>query len=177
MGYGVAETWAARRRGSSHRRSTDDLIAEYDRDALPPPRRAHEPLPGVASLSRRCRQRRRPIGLASSSWPGWIEALLGGIGLRGAFDAVVSATMVAHGKPAPDIYLLAAERTWRRAGALHRHRGHAARVSPRRKPPACCDPGALCQHRVPAPAEADIVLDSLRDFDVPPSRRGRKRRD
>jgi HAD superfamily hydrolase (TIGR01509 family) len=51
-----------------------------------------------------------PIGLASSSWPAWIEALLGGIGLQGCFDATVSASMVPHPKPAPDIYLLAAER-------------------------------------------------------------------
>ena len=39
-----------------------------------------------------------------------MDALLGAIGLAGAFDAVVSGEEVAAGKPAPDIFRLAAER-------------------------------------------------------------------
>jgi beta-phosphoglucomutase-like phosphatase (HAD superfamily) len=41
---------------------------------------------------------------------GWMDALLRGIGLRDAFDALASATEVAHPKPAPDLYLLAASK-------------------------------------------------------------------
>jgi beta-phosphoglucomutase-like phosphatase (HAD superfamily) len=39
-----------------------------------------------------------------------VEATLGAIGLRDAFGVVVSGEQVRDGKPAPEIYLLAAER-------------------------------------------------------------------
>jgi beta-phosphoglucomutase-like phosphatase (HAD superfamily) len=51
-----------------------------------------------------------PIGVASSSTPDWIAALLGGLGLQDAFDAAVSAREAGASKPAPDVYLLAARR-------------------------------------------------------------------
>lgn len=37
------------------------------------------------------------------------EKYLGGLGIRGYFDRVISATMVKEGKPSPDIYLYACE--------------------------------------------------------------------
>jgi HAD superfamily hydrolase (TIGR01509 family) len=53
--------------------------------------------------------RRRPLGLASSSNRSLIELALELAGLRAAFSAVVSAEEVGRGKPAPDVYLRAAE--------------------------------------------------------------------
>jgi len=46
-----------------------------------------------------------PLGLASSSPPGLIDAVLDGAGLRECFTATLSTEQVARGKPAPDIYL------------------------------------------------------------------------
>ena len=50
------------------------------------------------------------LAVASSSYPEQIESNLKLAGLREYFDAVVSGKEVKHGKPAPDIFLLAAER-------------------------------------------------------------------
>lgn len=51
---------------------------------------------------------RWPLALASSAHRDVIAAALGALGLTGAFGAVVSSDDVAHGKPAPDVYLEAA---------------------------------------------------------------------
>jgi HAD superfamily hydrolase (TIGR01509 family) len=48
---------------------------------------------------------RWPLGLASSSPLRLIEAVLRSAGLRSSFKVVMSTEQVAHGKPAPDIYL------------------------------------------------------------------------
>jgi beta-phosphoglucomutase-like phosphatase (HAD superfamily) len=48
---------------------------------------------------------RWPLGLASSSPPRLIETVLQSGGLRSCFQVVMSTEQVAHGKPAPDIYL------------------------------------------------------------------------
>ena len=50
------------------------------------------------------------MALASSAEPRVIDANLDALGLRSLFEAVVSGTQVARGKPAPDVFLAAAER-------------------------------------------------------------------
>lgn len=50
------------------------------------------------------------IAVASSSYPEQIEGNLALAGIREYFDAVVSGKEVEHGKPEPDIFLLAADR-------------------------------------------------------------------
>jgi HAD superfamily hydrolase (TIGR01509 family) len=52
----------------------------------------------------------RPVALASSAHPAVIAAALEATGLAGTFTVVVSSDEVAHGKPAPDVYLEAARR-------------------------------------------------------------------
>jgi len=54
-----------------------------------------------------------PLGLASSSPPVLIDAVLDGAGLRECFAVAMSTEEVAHGKPAPDIYLAVTERLGR----------------------------------------------------------------
>ena len=51
-----------------------------------------------------------PLGLASSSNRLLIDAVLDAAGLERCFAATVSSEEVAHGKPAPDVYLEAAHR-------------------------------------------------------------------
>ncbi|MET7442340.1 HAD family phosphatase, partial [Streptomyces sp. NPDC005568] len=51
-----------------------------------------------------------PMAVASGSSPEAIEAILAGTGLDQWLTTVVSAEEVAHGKPAPDIFLEAARR-------------------------------------------------------------------
>jgi HAD superfamily hydrolase (TIGR01509 family) len=61
-------------------------------------------LPGAVGAVRRLAAR-WPLGLASSSPPVLIDAILDGAGLRECFAVAMSTEEVAHGKPAPDIYL------------------------------------------------------------------------
>ena len=51
-----------------------------------------------------------PMAIASGSPPESIDAALGAIGLADAFTEKVSTMHVSRGKPAPDVFLLAAER-------------------------------------------------------------------
>lgn len=52
----------------------------------------------------------RAVAIASSAHRAVIDAAIDALGLHGVLDAVVSSDEVAHGKPAPDVYLLAASR-------------------------------------------------------------------
>ena len=64
-------------------------------------------LPGATAAVRRMAACWR-LGLASSSPPALIDAVLSAASLRECFAATMSTEQVAHGKPAPDIYLAAA---------------------------------------------------------------------
>jgi HAD superfamily hydrolase (TIGR01509 family) len=60
--------------------------------------------------ARELRERGIPVGVASSSPRERLHRTLGRAGLLEAFDVVVAGDEVTHGKPAPDMFLLAAER-------------------------------------------------------------------
>jgi HAD superfamily hydrolase (TIGR01509 family) len=66
-------------------------------------------MPGAVDAVRRLAAR-WPLGLASSSPPVLIDAVLDGAGLRDCFAVTMSTEEVAHGKPAPDIYLAVTKR-------------------------------------------------------------------
>jgi HAD superfamily hydrolase (TIGR01509 family) len=68
------------------------------------------PMAGVPEVLRRIRAAGYRMALASSAEVRVIYANLTALGLRPLFDAVVSGTQVARGKPAPDVFLAAAER-------------------------------------------------------------------
>ncbi len=73
--------------------------------ALDPPPAIDGALDAVRRIARL-----RPVALASSGHRDVIDAALDATGLRGVFGAIVSSDEVEHGKPAPDVYLLAALR-------------------------------------------------------------------
>jgi len=66
---------------------------------------------------RELRSRGVPVAVASSSPRERLERTLGRAGLLDAFDVVVSGDEVEHGKPAPDMFLLAAARLGVRAAS------------------------------------------------------------
>jgi HAD superfamily hydrolase (TIGR01509 family) len=68
------------------------------------------PLPGAVEVVRELQRTGLPIAVASSSIEPWVAACLAKLGLAGAFNRVVTGSDVQNGKPAPDIYLIAAER-------------------------------------------------------------------
>jgi HAD superfamily hydrolase (TIGR01509 family) len=65
---------------------------------------------GAAAAVRRLAKAGVPLGLASSAHRAVIDAALVSLGIGDLLSAVVSSDDVAHGKPAPDVYLLAASR-------------------------------------------------------------------
>ena len=64
----------------------------------------------AVGAARSLRARGVPVAVASSSPRERLQRTLGRAGLLDAFDVVVSGDEVEHGKPAPDMFLLAASR-------------------------------------------------------------------
>ncbi len=69
------------------------------------------PNPGVCELLLELRMRALPACVASSSVPMLIDAVVDSLGLRSSFAGLYSASEVARGKPAPDLFLHAAARS------------------------------------------------------------------
>jgi HAD superfamily hydrolase (TIGR01509 family) len=68
------------------------------------------PFDDAVEAARELRARGVPVAVASSSPRERLERTLGRAGLLDAFDVVVAGDEVEHGKPAPDMFLLAAAR-------------------------------------------------------------------
>lgn len=72
--------------------------------------RGLRPLPGVADWLARLADAGVPCVIGSSTHRANIELSLEAIGLAGAFDDIVSAEDVSHGKPDPEVFLTAARK-------------------------------------------------------------------
>lgn len=66
--------------------------------------------PGVVQLLESARRLNIPCAVASSATVGTIELVVEVLGIRKYFQCLNSGDQVPHGKPAPDVFLLAAER-------------------------------------------------------------------
>jgi HAD superfamily hydrolase (TIGR01509 family) len=149
--------------------SSDDVqpyVARYGDVLLEVLRRPRPLLPGVAGAIRALKQRNVPIALATASRQEWVEALL----VESArlpldtFDAVVWRQLVERSKPAPDLYLKAAELL-----AVEPERCIAVEDTP----PGIAAAKAAGMFAVQARAAssafppldtADLVIDTLADF-------------
>lgn len=80
----------------------DRMVERYRREGAPL-------IDGAVTAVRRIASG-RPVAIASSAHREVIDAALDATGLAATFRVVVSADEVEHGKPAPDVYLVAAER-------------------------------------------------------------------
>ncbi len=69
-----------------------------------------QPITDVVAFARERRRLGCPVSVASGGDALTVERTLRAIGMGGFFPIVVTAAEVAHGKPAPDLFLLAAER-------------------------------------------------------------------
>lgn len=90
--------------------SPQEAAAERDRlflQAVPTRLRAR---PGLYSLLDTLEVRGLPLGIATSGHCRYVALALQTLGLTDRFRAIVTGDEVEHGKPAPDVYLLAAER-------------------------------------------------------------------
>ena len=142
----------------------DGVVDRYAREGAPAIEGAVEAVRRIAAAW--------PTALASSSHRRVIDATLATTGLTDAFRAVVSSDDVAHGKPAPDVFLEAARRIGAEPGAtlvvedsLNGLRaGRAAGMTTVLVPNASVPPAAG------ADAFADHVIARLADLD--PARLG-----
>ncbi len=90
----------------------------YDREATQARRRAHyqaaigrlTPMPGVLALLDALDEANIPCAVASNSERAWVDRVLDITDLTARFQAIATADEVARPKPAPDVYLRAAER-------------------------------------------------------------------
>jgi HAD superfamily hydrolase (TIGR01509 family) len=109
MGMSTAE-WSAYLSADLGVGVAPETVAAMVITAMAEAYREHLPLlPGAVDAVRELGAR-WPLAVASSSPRSLIETVLAAAGLRPAFAAVVSSEEVAAGKPAPDVYLAAAER-------------------------------------------------------------------
>ncbi|WP_330302817.1 MULTISPECIES: HAD family phosphatase [unclassified Streptomyces] len=88
----------------------DTLLAEKNRRYLELARAATQVYPEMRKFVELLAAEGVPMAVASGSSPEAIEAILAGSGLASHLTTVVSADEVAHGKPAPDVFLEAARR-------------------------------------------------------------------
>ncbi len=68
-----------------------------------------DPMPGAPALIEAIHQRGLATAVVTMTQPDWTDATLRAAGLRDQFEVVITVRDVAHGKPAPDLYLHAAE--------------------------------------------------------------------
>lgn len=101
---GVAEKYGVRLDPAADKAYTYDTYLRIIRGRL-------QPLNGVRAFLNACHERGLRMAVASSADEVKVNGNLAEIGFAtGTFDVVVNGLMVEHKKPAPDIFLLAAER-------------------------------------------------------------------
>ena len=87
----------------------EKYLSRFDEVLLDCLRQPRAPLPGVDELLDELACRNVPFALATSSIRPWCDAVMESTGLAGRFSVAVTADLIEHQKPAPDIYLRAAE--------------------------------------------------------------------
>lgn len=142
----------------------EEYVRRYDRAVVELLRRPRPPLPGVRELLAELRRLRVPAALATSSWQGWAEALLGAIGLDGAFDVVVWREMVERAKPAPDLFLRAAELVEVEPARCIVLEDTAPGLYAAKAAGMLAVQVRSASTALPPQPHADLVLDSLEDF-------------
>ncbi|MBX3500160.1 MAG: HAD family hydrolase [Alphaproteobacteria bacterium] len=71
---------------------------------------AERPRPGIEDWMAGARRRDLGLAIASTSRRPWVEQHLSAMGLLEHFDHLATGDLVEHAKPAPDLYLLAAQK-------------------------------------------------------------------
>jgi HAD superfamily hydrolase (TIGR01509 family) len=109
---GNSRQWAQTMR---ERLRLDDLDADAIQDAVVAgvvARYRSDPAPVIDGAPEAVRRiaANHPVAIASSAHPDVIAAAVDALGLADVLGAIVSSDEVSHGKPAPDVYLLAAQR-------------------------------------------------------------------
>lgn len=166
IGHSVEASWIWIKTRFELTEPLDELIEKYDATVMRLLEEPVEALPGVRALIAELQRRGVPFGLASSSLRQWVEATLAGLGVRQDFGVVVTGSDVDNGKPAPDLYLMAADQL-----DIPGEQCIAIEDTPSGLAAARAAGMLTVQVRsattaFPPLPEADVILDSLLDFDL-----------
>ena len=143
----------------------EQFLAVYDGAVLDLLARPVEPLPGVRETIARLKSIPVPVGLASASLRQWVDATLAGIGLAAEFDVTVSASEVERAKPAPDMYLTAAEKLGVPAAECIAVEDTRTGVASARAAGMYVVQVRAASTALPPIEEADAVIESYAEFD------------
>jgi HAD superfamily hydrolase (TIGR01509 family) len=110
LGRRLVEALAIVRDGYEIDEDTDVLIAHYAELRTEALRGSVQPMPGAHEIVQRARLASLPVALATSGMRIHVDISLGETGLAGQFDSETTGDEVTRGKPAPELFLLAAER-------------------------------------------------------------------
>jgi HAD superfamily hydrolase (TIGR01509 family) len=149
-------------------RPPEEFYAAYDAAVLDLLAQPVEPLPGVRETIARLKSIPVPVGLASASLRQWVDATLAGIGLAGEFDITVSASEVERAKPAPDMYLRAAEELGVPAAECIAVEDTRTGVASARAAGMYVVQVRAASTALPPIKEADAVIESYAEFDFAP---------
>jgi HAD superfamily hydrolase (TIGR01509 family) len=164
IGTTVEATWDIIEEETGLDWGLEEFKARYEGYILAELSRPLERLPGVDRVLGLVEQRGLGLALATSSRRSWLDATLGGLGLTGRFPVTVTGDEVEHGKPDPDIFLLAARRL-----GVEPHACLAIEDSP----PGVAAAHAAGMRSVAVRTEAtrglsldgaDVILESLEEF-------------
>ncbi|MFG2874233.1 HAD family hydrolase [Streptomyces sp. NPDC048337] len=110
IGIGTLETLEILKERYGIQAPVEQLLAEQNAAYLELARTETEAFPEMRKFVERLHAEGVPMAVASGSSRESIDAVLAGTGLDSLLTTVVSAEEVAHGKPAPDVFLEAARR-------------------------------------------------------------------
>ncbi|OKH99365.1 hydrolase [Streptomyces sp. CB02923] len=110
IGIGTRETLEILKREYGIDAPLDELLAGKNRAYLERARAHTEVFPEMRTFVERLHAAGHPLAVASGSSRSAIETVLAATGLDAWLTVLVSAEEVAHGKPAPDVFLEAARR-------------------------------------------------------------------
>jgi HAD superfamily hydrolase (TIGR01509 family) len=110
LGRRLIEALAIVRDGYGMEENVEVLIARYSDLRIEALRGSVKPMPGAAEIIARARLAGLPIALATSGMRIHADISLGETGLAGSFSSETTGDEVTRGKPAPDLFLMAAER-------------------------------------------------------------------
>lgn len=108
---GVREQDAVRLLNAKHGAEVDpDAVAEYKSSIFQHRYAEVREVKPVAELARAAAKAGLPVAVASGSEEHTVRGCLAATGLIGLFEVIITPRLVRRGKPAPDMFLLAAER-------------------------------------------------------------------
>ncbi|MCH8994621.1 MAG: HAD family phosphatase [Chloroflexi bacterium] len=166
LGTSISATWAGvLEMLDLQAKDVQPYVDRYGDALLEVLRRPRGLLPGVEALIQELKKRSVPIGLATSSRQAWVEALLGAADLPlDTFDALAWRETVERSKPAPDLYLKAAELLGVAAERCVAIEDTPAGIASAKAAGMYAVQSRAASSAFPPIEEADLVIDTLTEF-------------